>query len=123
MASKKKNKATTGGNVTTLKIGSRIRCIDDGMTGRITWANGVSVKIKWDDGEQVTWKREALASKPIEIIDADDEQPTTAVTTELPEEEQPDMLGFDQYGAPYQAPALTEHTATEPQAPATEPTT
>ncbi len=43
MASKKKT-ATDG---QTLRIGSRVRCTDDGVTGRIVWANGVSVKIKW----------------------------------------------------------------------------
>ena len=40
--------------------------------GRITWANGVSVKIQWDDGEQVTWRRDSLAGRPLEILDADD---------------------------------------------------
>jgi hypothetical protein len=58
-------------NLPTLRIGSRVRCTDDGVEGRITWANAVSVKIKWDDGEQVTWKRDSLASRPIEILDAD----------------------------------------------------
>src|ERR1700676_4009603 len=76
MSSKKNKKATTGGNVPALKIGSRVRCTDDGVMGKITWANGVSVKIKWDDGEQVTWKRDSLATPPIAILDADTETPT-----------------------------------------------
>jgi len=74
MASKKNLKATPSGNLPALKIGSQVRCTDDGVEGRIVWANAVAVKIKWDDGEQVTWKRGDLASKPIEFLDAD-EQP------------------------------------------------
>jgi hypothetical protein len=73
-------------NLPALRIGSRVRCTDDGVEGRIAWANAVSVKIKWDDGEQVTWKRDSLASRPIEILDADAthegdqaEMPPTAV--------------------------------------------
>src|SRR5271157_4385424 len=72
MPRKKKTSATpaaAAGDLATLKIGSRVRCTDDGVTGRITWANGVSVKIRWDDGEQVTWRRDSLAGRPIEIID------------------------------------------------------
>src|SRR5260370_2319470 len=80
--SKKKNKANSSDQLKTLKIGSRVRCTDDGVEGRIVWANGVSVKIKWDDGEQVTWKRDSLATRPIEILDADDEQPPTAPAEE-----------------------------------------
>jgi hypothetical protein len=69
MSSKKK---TTGNpNMQTLRIGSRVRCTDDGVEGRISWANAVSVKIKWDDGEQVTWKRDSLAGRPIQILDAE----------------------------------------------------
>src|ERR1700683_4295843 len=82
--SKKKNTSTNNNaNPPALKIGSRVRCTDDGVTGRIVWANAVSVKIKWDDGEQVTWKRDSLATRPIEILDVDgDEQPATPVATD-----------------------------------------
>jgi hypothetical protein len=66
-------KKTPSGDLPALKIGSRVRCTDDGVLGRIAWANGVSVKIRWDDGEEVTWKRDSLATRPIEILDADDE--------------------------------------------------
>jgi hypothetical protein len=31
----------------------------------------VSVKIQWDDGEQVTWRRDSLAGRPVEILDAE----------------------------------------------------
>jgi hypothetical protein len=38
--------------------------------GRIVWANRIGVKIQRVDGEQVTWRRDARAGKPIEILDA-----------------------------------------------------
>jgi hypothetical protein len=44
MAAKKKTAPAAG--LQSLKIGSRVRCTDDGVEGRIVWANGVSVKIK-----------------------------------------------------------------------------
>src|SRR5580700_9203165 len=75
MPRKKKTSATAAAPaaaLATLKIGSRVRCTDDGVTGRIVWANAVSVKIRWDDGEQVTWRRDSLADRPIAIVDADD---------------------------------------------------
>jgi HB1, ASXL, restriction endonuclease HTH domain len=62
---------TASSNLPTLRIGTRVRCTDDGVEGRITWANAVSVKIAWDDGEKVTWRRDELAGKQIEILDAD----------------------------------------------------
>jgi hypothetical protein len=110
MASKKKSASTTGtANPQALKIGGRVRCTD-GVEGRIVWANAVAVKVKWDDGEQVTWKRDSLADRPVEILDPDAEQ--------------------DQPEAPA-APAAGETAATEvpraevapaaPEAPATEP--
>jgi hypothetical protein len=76
MPRKKKTSATAAApaaNLATLKIGSRVRCTDDGVTGRIIWANAVSVKIRWDDGEQVSWRRDSLASRPIAIVDAEDQ--------------------------------------------------
>ena len=60
-----------------LKIGSRVRCPDDGVEGRITWANAVSVKIEWSDGEKVTWRRDSLATRPIEILEAEAEKAPT----------------------------------------------
>lgn len=66
MTSQKASKES--GSLTTLKIGSRVRCTDDGVEGRITWANSVSLKVQWDDGEQVTWRRDSLAGRPIEIL-------------------------------------------------------
>ena len=34
-----------------MKVGSRVRCTDDGVEGRIVWANATSVKIRWVDGD------------------------------------------------------------------------
>ena len=75
---KKKSTSTSSTSLPAIRIGSRVRCTDDGVEGRITWANGVSVKIKWDDGEQVTWKRDSLAERPIEILHPDEEVQTEA---------------------------------------------
>src|SRR5215470_4676843 len=97
MASKKNKAAASGtANLPALRLGSRVRCTDDGVTGRIVWANAVAVKVKWDDGEPVTWKRDSLTDRPIEILDADGEDqavapptasaPPAAEPTELPRE-------------------------------------
>ncbi|HEY7425618.1 MAG TPA: HTH domain-containing protein [Gemmataceae bacterium] len=122
MASKKNTKAS-GSNLPTLKIGSRVRCTDDGVAGRITWANGVAVKIQWDDGEQVTWRRDELAQKPVEILDAahdEDQQPSPAIDTS---EQQVAELPVEPT-AP--APAPSEQPPAEPtgspEIPALEPT-
>jgi hypothetical protein len=107
MSSKKNTPAALNTNVPALKIGSRLRCTDDGAQGRIIWANGTSVKIQWDDGEQVTWRRDALASRPIDILDSaaarNECSPTEApgevsdseqnVATELPETNPQQMPG------------------------------
>src|SRR5260370_36372783 len=107
MASKKKNGATNSGNLPAVRIGSRVRCTDDGVQGRIVWANAAAVKIKWDDGEQVTWKRDSLATQPIEIL-GDDEAPSVAPA--------PPTGGEPQHDA--QSPASPEQT---PEAPTTMP--
>jgi hypothetical protein len=81
MPRKKKTSETAAApaaNLATLKIGSRVRCTDDGVTGRIVWANAVSVKIRWDDGEPVTWRRDSLAGRPIAIVDAEDQPDRSA---------------------------------------------
>ena len=117
MTSKKGDKGTTSGNLPALKIGSRVRCTDDGVEGRITWANGTSVKIQWDDGEQVTWRRDSLADRPIAILDPAGEVGHDAigihadgepsVSTESPREE------------PSPTPPAPQETTTEPTQPAT----
>jgi hypothetical protein len=116
--SKKKNKATMSGNLPALKIGSRVRCTDDGVEGRIVWANAVSVKIEWTDGEKVTWRRDALATKPIEIIDPDaDEQPATDVEPNT--EQSPVPTTAEPTAAPEETPE--EQPTTTPEVPSTEP--
>src|ERR1022692_3798903 len=82
MATKKKTETADNSGLQTLKIGSRVRCTDDRVEGHIVWANGVSVKIKWDDGEQVTWRRDSLAGRPIEILAGDEDQPALAAPPE-----------------------------------------
>ena len=113
--SRKKNTSTNhNGNPPALKIGSRARCTDDGVEGRITWANAVSVKIKWDDGEQVTWKRDSLATRPIKILDADDDQTTASVATDTAAENTT-ATEVEQAEAPVDTAAI-ESTATTEQA-------
>jgi hypothetical protein len=91
MSSKKKPPSTLSTNLQTLKIGSRIRCTDDGVEGRIIWANAVAVKIQWDDGEHVTWRRDALAGRPIEIRAAasDEDEHAATADSEQPVSEPP----------------------------------
>jgi len=62
----------TKNDFSSIRIGTRIRHTADGAVGRIVWANATVVKIAWDDGEKVNWKRAELASKGLEILD--DEQ-------------------------------------------------
>jgi hypothetical protein len=115
---KKKHTPTAGAaGLPGLRIGSRVRCTDDGAEGRIAWANAVSVKIKWDDGEEVTWRREVLAAKPIEFLDAETpERPEPAATVRTPATaEQPVTLE-----ATVAEPATPEEPA-KPATPAIEP--
>ena len=46
MSRKKKAPTTPTTSLQTLKIGSRVRCTDDRVEGRIVWANATSVKIQ-----------------------------------------------------------------------------
>jgi hypothetical protein len=108
MATKKAPTAAAAG-LQSLKIGGRVRRTDELAEGRIVWANGVSVKITWDDGEQVTWRRDSLAGRPIEILADDEDQPAPAAA---PEPTEP--------AAPETPPAAPE-TAQEPPAAATSP--
>src|SRR6185437_2805279 len=91
MSSKKKTPATLSTSPQTLKIGSRVRCTDDGVEGRIVWANAVSVKIQWDDGEQVISRRDSLADRPIAILEAagDEKHHAAGTGPELPVAEPP----------------------------------
>jgi hypothetical protein len=115
--SSKKTAASANTNPQTLKIGSRVRCTDDGVEGRIVWANAVSLKIRWDDGEQVTWRRDSLADRPIEILDAvsdDDQQATPTVPEQTDQSEQPENE--------MQSETTSESASTSPEQSAAEPT-
>ena len=79
MSSNQKSPTTLQSNMPVLKIGSHVRCTDDGVEGRIVWCNAVAVKIKWNNGEQVTWRRDSLAERPIEILNESDDQSTSVV--------------------------------------------
>jgi hypothetical protein len=79
MAKKKDKRRSAGAYLAVLKIGSRVCCRDGGVEGRIVWANAVAVKIQWADGEPVTWKPDALASRPIEILDVGGEDESTTM--------------------------------------------
>jgi HB1, ASXL, restriction endonuclease HTH domain len=118
MASKKNKRATSNTtNLTALRIGTRIRCTEDGVEGRIVWANAVAVKIKWDDGEQVTWKRDALATRPLEILDVADEgdQTPAPAATDSAEGSTASTVA-EQPVAPANEPtATTEQAQAEPE--------
>src|SRR5450755_2931217 len=120
MAAKKKPSTTAAAGLQTLKIGSRVRCADDRVEGRIVWANGVSVKIRWDDGEQVTWRRDSLADRPIEILCGDEDQgpAPAAEQPEPPQVEQETATATAEATEPASATASTEAaTEAQPQAP------
>jgi outer membrane biosynthesis protein TonB len=55
-----------------------VRHISDGVFGRIVWANAASVKIQWDDGEKVTWKRAELGIKGLAVVQEHEGQPAPA---------------------------------------------
>jgi hypothetical protein len=124
MASKKKNTSTTISNLAAVRLGSRVRGTDDGVAGRIVWANGVAVKIQWDDGAQVTWKRDSLATRPIEFLDDDGDPsaaPATPAATEPQLEAEPTATTERAQEAPVTMPATTEATAAQPEPTAAEP--
>jgi hypothetical protein len=134
MASKKNKTATPSTpNQPALRLGSRVRCTDDGVAGRIVWANGVAVKVKWDDGAQVTWKRDSLDDRPIEIVDADGEGPAVApptaaappaaAPTELPQEAAAATTAAPEPPATESTTPAAESPAAEPVSPVPEPAT
>jgi hypothetical protein len=117
MATKKAPTAAAAG-LQSLKIGCRVRRTDDLAEGRIVWANGVSVKIAWDDGEQVTWRRDSLAGRPIEILARDDDQPATEQAAPQAEQEpQPEATETPTI----EATILTTEPAVESSVAQTEP--
>src|SRR5437867_3317779 len=100
MSVKKGGTGRDAGGLRPLEVGSRVRCTDDGVEGRIVWANATSVKVRWDDGEQVTWRRDGLAGRPVEILEPDDGGPAQD---------------------PVQAPAPDQATDSTPAEPASAP--
>jgi outer membrane biosynthesis protein TonB len=86
---------------TNIKLGTRVRHVEDGVLGRIVWANASAVKILWDDGEKVTWKRAELGIKGLAVISQDEGselQESEATTAETPTARE----------TPEPAPAATE---------------
>src|ERR1700722_20877337 len=82
-----RKKQTASSDLATIRIGSRVRHVEEGVEGRITWANGTTVKIEWADGEKVTWKRAELAGKGLELVgDADEPAADEPAADELPAE-------------------------------------
>jgi hypothetical protein len=120
----KKMMATAAG-LPALKIGGRVRRTDDRVEGRIVWANGVSVKVAWDGGVQVTWRRDSLADRPITILAGDDDPPATEQAAPQAEQEpQPEATETPTLEAtvPTPEPGVEPSVAqTEPDA-ASEPT-
>lgn len=113
MTSKKDSKASNINGLTALKIGSRVRCTDDGVQGRITWANAVAVKVQWDDGEQVTWRRDALASRPIEILTPADAEREVVTNPEPVPVEQSVWTEVGDPEPSFASPSAKEPTTTE----------
>jgi hypothetical protein len=120
MTSKKSDQGSSSGSRPALKIGSPVRCTDDGVEGRITWANGVSVKIQWDDGEQVTWRRDSLAERPIAILDPTEEEPDAAC--EAPTDAEQPVPAESPGGEPSPAAPVCEEATADQMPPATEVT-
>ena len=83
----------------------------------------MTVKIKWDDGEQATCKRNSLATRPIGILDAD-EDPTTDSTSAA--EASPSLeetpAAVDEPATPIAEQPKAEPTTTELPAPSAGPT-
>jgi hypothetical protein len=108
---------TANNDLTTIRIGTRVRRLADNATGRINWANAAAVKIQWDDGEKVTWKRADLPGKGLQVLgEEQDPEPRDA---EAPSAEQPAgaPVGAAAGGA---APEAIEARPEAPPAPATE---
>jgi hypothetical protein len=106
---------------TNIKFGTRVRHVSDGALGRIVWANAVSVKIEWDDGEKVTWKRAELGIKGVAVVNDGDaaEAPATETT---PASEPASVPTEEIVTAPAAAEVPAEQAPTEAGAPESEPT-
>jgi len=117
MTSKKGGKGSA--SLIALKIGSRVRCTDDGVEGRIVWANAVSLKVQWDDGEHVTWRRDSLAGRPIEILQPADQDEHMATNPQTADAGQDGSVeGPHQEQSPI--PQAPEADAVQPEQPTTD---
>jgi hypothetical protein len=74
---------------TSIKLGTRVRHAEDNVEGRIVWANASAVKIEWDDGEKVTWKRSELGAKGLVVIDSEDAPEPQAPEGSTPPADEP----------------------------------
>ncbi len=125
MAKKNKLATTNTTNLPELRVGTRIRCTDDDVEGRVVRANGLMVTVAWNDGEKVTWRRDSLGSKPIEIID-DEATPASETNAEQPtaqpETEPPSVPTTAEETTVHEESSAQEETPTPvPQIPPTEP--
>jgi hypothetical protein len=104
MSSKKQTPGATNDSMQKLRIGSRVRSTEDGVEGRIAWANAVWVKVKWDDGEVVTWRRGSLAGRAIEIFGTDEDAEQSAATPIAEHVEQVTAEAVAEHDAPTETP-------------------
>ena len=116
MIGKMMTPTTTRAGLPALRIGGRVRRSDDGAKGRVAWANGVSVKIRWDDGGQVAWRRDSLAGRPVEFLRDEDDQaaaPAAPATAPGPARDgsRAAAAGAATPGAPAERPRLCEAPA------------
>jgi hypothetical protein len=104
---------------TNIKLGTRVRHVEDRVEGRIVWANASAVKIEWDDGEKVTWKRAELGVKGLMVVsqdDADAPQPDEAMAEVPTPSETPELVA----AAPATEPPVESSPAPSEEAPAPE---
>jgi hypothetical protein len=98
---------------TNIKFGTRVRHVSDGVLGRIVWANAVSVKIEWDDGEKVTWKRAELGLKGVAVVE--DDAAKAAAVEAAPSTEAATMPSEEPTPAAAEAPAEPVAAAATPE--------
>jgi hypothetical protein len=110
--------AAPAAELPALKVGGRVRRTDDQVEGRIAWANAASVKIKWDDSTQVTWRRDSLTGRPVAVLDADGGAQTQSPGASTARERAGEVEG----ATAEPTPAAPNPTATGPEGPTAEPT-
>jgi hypothetical protein len=111
---------TTNNDLTTIRIGTRVRHAADNATGRIVRANPAAVKIQWDDGEKVTWKRADLPAKGLQVLG--EEQGAEPWDSEPPSAEQPAGEPVGAAAPEAEGGAAQEATEAKHEAPPAPPT-